>query len=160
MDNDYDTKLARQAFTIYEAMAKLAKEIRRATPLFVIYESLAKSVYGDMSQVTDEVIMQELGFTETDILRIAERMLRPTTFFIKKNIYAEVGIENSIWSDRITDIIARILTANDYTPDKGAWKSNTDIPLPKKRWYKSKNKVDAADDADDADDADAEANET
>jgi predicted transcriptional regulator len=69
MDNDYDTKLARKAFTIYEAMAKLAKEIRRATPLFVIYESLAKSVYGDMSQVTDEVIMQELGFTETDILR-------------------------------------------------------------------------------------------
>lgn len=156
MDNDYDTKLARKAFTIYEAMAKLAKEIRRATPLFVIYESLAKSVYGDMSQVTDEVIMQELGFTETDILRFAKRVLRPTTFFIKKNIYAEVGIANSIWSDRITDIIARLLTANGYTQDKGVWDSNTDISLPKKRFYKSKNKVDA----DDADDADAEANET
>lgn len=154
MDNDYDTKLARKAFTIYEAMAKLAKEIRRATPLFVIYESLAKSVCGDMSQVTDEVIMQELGFTETDILRFAKRVLRPTTFFIKKNIYA-VGIENSIWSDRITDIIARILIANGYTHDKGAWESNTDIPLPKKRLYKSKNKVD-----DDDDDDDVEANET
>lgn len=150
MDNELDTKSARQAFTIYEAMAKLAKEIRRATPLFAIYESLARSVYGDMSQVTDEVIMQELGFTETDILRFAKRVLRPTTFFIKKNIYAEVGIENSIGSDRITDIIARILIANGYTHDKGAWESNTDIPLPKKRWYKSKNKVD--DDDDDVED--------
>lgn len=99
-------------FDVYEALEMMAKEIRRTTPLFKTYETLAKVVGRDTTpMVNDEDLMQRLGFTAKDILSLASTFAyEGSTSWLKDQIYGK----DDMWSDRVSAIIESVMTEAGY----------------------------------------------